>query len=611
MPDPYPGYLSYRVVDSNTGSEVVSDLPHLRQGLWKIRGLQPGVIGSATLGTFDIPIYAPADQGGWSAGPKYDLLGEGQRVEAYLGGSGDAVPYASGVITGLDRPMDAPWVIHGVDSLWWLQQSQLFTGETIGPGGAGSALVQQMSGTREVVFDQWANALTFSAPITNVTADPQFGLPGVSCNFNGLASAILGGFGSPWNANAQYSLPAHPSSAYASAITLWGVINADTNVSNSGSVGFFWLADSPFTTGYFVEATMVYSGSATTGYSVSVRLWSVSGGTFTALTAPTTAFTGIQSSVLPYQLQVVLYNNNNSGWNFRVILNGKDTGCVAAVTSLARSSGTLGIRFNGNGAGTNYATRLRFESRTGQYGTPGTWGTNRLQVGSLSSGTAVIPMIVGQGQTHLDLIQLAMALDGAVALKTPGRGYKGDTLTYGVLGADLSSGVRLEEGVNVVAQGTTVAALADQYSTVTRYSAVPGQNTGGTIEWPVGSLANPGDLVLTQTVTDVGAPDIALQLANAMAIQARVGNPLTALQVAFNRSPDFELGVTAKLYDRLGLNIPTLRLNHQVQQLIGWDFQEGNAVQTAYLNQFPLASHPQQVWGRMLRATQWLAQHQT
>lgn len=610
--NPIPGELSYRVLDSNSGTELVGDLPHLHQSMWKYRGLQPGMIGSATLGTFDLPLYAVGDQGGWAAGAKYDLLDKGQRIEAYPAGSGGSTPLYSGVITSIDRPLDGPWVVHGYDSLWWLQQSQLFPGETVGPGGAGSSLIQQFSATREVVFDQWANALTFSAPVTNVTADPQFGLPGLSCNFNGIQTAALVGLGSPWNANQQYSLPTHPSSSYASSISLWGVINADTNTTSSGSVGFFWLADSPLQNGYLAEVTAVYSGSATTGYTISVRLWSFSGGVATALTSPTTVFTGIQSSTFPFQMTVALYNNNNSGWNFHVFLNGKDTTCNAAVTSLVRSSGSLGVRFGGNGAGTNYATRLRFESRTGQYGTPGTWGTNRFQVGApLTVGTAVIPMIPSQAQTHLDLVQLAMALDGYVCLKTAGRGVKADTLTYGLLGTDLTASVKFTEGLNVVAQGTKVTSLADQYSTVTRYSAVPGQNTGGTIDWPIGSLASAGDIVLTDTVTDVGAPDVSLQLANAMAVMARKGNPLTAVQVAIARTADLEPGVTFRLYDYPEVHLPSLRIFHQKQQVIGWDVKEGDANAIVYLNQFPLQAMPQQGFARITRAIEWIAQHQT
>jgi hypothetical protein len=250
---------------------------------------------------------------------------------------------------------------------------------------------------------------------------------------------------------------------------------------------------------------------------------------------------------------------------------------------------------------------MRFESRTGQYGS-GTWGTNRFQVGSATSTTAVIPFITSQSQTHLDVITLAMALDGFVCLKTAGRGYKSDTLTYGNLGADLTASVVVREADNVDLAATTIGPVADMFATSTRYSAVPGDTSGGTIEWP-GPLAAAGDMVLVDTVTDIGAPGVSLQLGNAIQVAARKANPIAAYTVALIRTPDVAEQFT--LYDRVLIDLPTLRVNRLSQQVIGWDFTEGQAVQTVYLNQFPMASTPQVGLERIRRVTEWLAQHQS
>jgi len=604
--NPLLSEFAHRVVDPNSGAEVVGNLPHLGQTLWKVRGLQPGLIGSATLGEFEIPLHAPAAQEAWAAEALYDKLAEGQRIETYIGSTGGVAPYRSGVITKIDKPLDQPWVIRGFDSLWWLQQSQVFLGEQLGPGGHGSDLVNLFGATREVVFDNWCNTLTFLAPVTSVTSDPQFGLPGVSCAGSGIAMGSTS-----WNAGQQYNLPTHPSSSYASAITLWGVLNADTNVTHAGSCGIFWLSDAGGNNAYFAEVEMVYQGSAAAGWNVTVSLWTVAGGVFSQLGSTATPFANILSPTLPFQLSVTLSNNGATGYNFHVFLNGKDTGLSFATATLAHTSGVIGIRFSEPGTNTQYATRLRFEARTGQYGTPGTFGTNRFQVTSVTTGTAVVPIITGQSQTHLDLLELAMSLDGFEVLVTPGRGPRADSLTYGNLGTDLSAVVRLVEGENVVAQGTALRALADQFATVTRYSAVPGDASGGTIEWPSGTLANVGDLVLTDTVADVGAPGSALQFANAMAVAARKSNPLTALQIAFYRSADVEPGVTFKLYDSIQAHLPSLRLNHAKQQVIGWDVKEGDAVATVYLNQFSEQALPRQALGRVTRVIEWLAQHQS
>ena len=593
--------LNIRVVDSNTGTEIISELPHLHQSTWRVRGLQPGATGSAQLGSFTIPLHAPRSNEGHAAKRLYDLLDKGQRIEAYLSGSGGSVPYQTGVITApFDRTF-GPWVINGQDSLWWLQQSQLFPGEQVGPSTGPSRLVQLFGSTREVVYDSYANALTtVSGTINNVTADPQFGLPGISAAGTAIA---MNQFGGGWNANQQYNLPTHPSDAYASALTVWGTIFSDTNTTNAGAVGIFFLADLTGANGYLCEVFTAYSGSASTGYNVGVRLWSETAGVFTQLSQGT-VFTGLQSNTFPYELTCVLFNNNNTGYNFHIVLNGKDTGVGYQTTSLLRSSGFIGVRFSEPGAFTQYINRLRFESRTGQYGS-GTWGTNRFQAGTVTNTTAVIPFITSQNQTHLDIIQLAMALDGFVCKKAPGRGYKGDVLTYGLLGADLSAQVKFVEGENVIEQGTGVFALADLFSNVTRYSTVPGGNSGGTIEWS--PIANVGDMALIDIVTDVGAPDSSLQMASAIQVAARKSNPLQAYQVGIVRTSDVaeQFGV----YDYVQVDLPTLRIYKQKLQVIGWDFKERQGDMPVFLNQFPMQHSKQQPLQRVSRAMEWLTQH--
>jgi len=604
MASPVLGYLNYRIVDSNAGGEVVGDLPHLHRSQWKVRGLQPGVTGSASLGEFTLPLHPPSSNEGRSASAMYDALDKGQRVEAYWASPGATTPYQSGVITSIERPADGPWVVHGSDTLWWLQQSQLFPGETIGPGAAPAKLIQLFSATREVVYDAWlhiGSQNVVSGSISNVTADPQFGLQGISST--GFAVMLAP---TSWSAGAQYNWPSHPSDAYASQLSIWGTIAADTNVTNSGGCGILWLSDATAQNGFLAEfVTTFVSGT----YSVAVKVWTESGGSFTLQGAAGNVFTGLLSSTFPFHFSVTLFQSG-SNYMVKCFLNGKDSGLAIPLASLGGiTSGRIGIRPTSSGASTQYVNRIRFESRTGQYGTPGTWGTNRFQVGTTTGTTAVIPQITSQNQTHLDIIQLAMSLDGFVALKTTGRGYKGDTLTYGNLGTDRTAQIVLREGENIVAQGTMVGPVADMYSTVTRYSAVPGDSSGGVIEWPGGPIASVGDLVLTDTVTDVAAPGASLQLANAIQIGARKASPLTAYQIGVVRTPD--VAEQFGLYDRLLVDHPSLRINRQSLQVIGWDFTEGRATMPVYFNQFPMRALPQQGLQRIQRVTEWLAQHAT
>jgi hypothetical protein len=604
MPAPVIGYLQYRIVDNDTGAELVADLPHPHMSQWQVRALQPGAIGSATLGSATIPLYAPYSREGQAADAKaaYDLLAQGQRVEAYWAGTGSTTPYQSGIITAIDRPMDGPWTIHVADTLWILQQSQMFPAEQVGPSNGPALLVKLFSGTREVVYDAYATALTVASGSVTTTTDPQLGLPAVATT--GLAILV-----SPtsWNANGQYNWATLPSDAFASSITLWGVIAADTNTSNSGGCGLLWLSDATGANGYMAEMVTNYSGAASTGWSVVVKVWSIAAGVFTLRTSAPTVFTGLLSNVFPFQFSITL-SESGSDHLANLFLNGKDTGVYFIPALPVIASGRIGIRTTGPGTtATVYMNRIRFESRTGQYGVNATWGTNRFQVGTTTATSAVIPQIRSQGQTHLDIMQLAMALDGFALLKTPGRGYKSDTLTYGVLGSNLSTSIRFTEGENVVAQGTGVHPVADLYSTTTRYSAVPGGNSGGTVEWsPIGTA---GSMVLIDSVTDVGAPDAALQIATALRTSARKSNPMQAYAVNVLRTPD--IAEKFGLYDLVQVDIPTLRVNRTTLQVIGWDFTEGQAEMVVYLNQFPRESLPEQGIQRIVRPIEWLAEHAT
>src|SRR5205807_2176364 len=149
---------------------------------------------------------------------------------------------------------------------------------------------------------------------------------------------------------------------------------------------------------------------------------------------------------------------------------------------------------------------LKFRSRTNQYGgwvSATGWGTNRFQAftGVTLHPSTAVSVLVGQGQTHLDVILAEALFEGGQLRKDCGAGVKGDQLTYvhGTGGTDLSASVVFEEGRNVVASGTRVTNVAELYASDVRTNSIPGSDTGGSVTW--GRIGAPGDMVVEDTVS--------------------------------------------------------------------------------------------------------------
>src|SRR5262245_52506518 len=117
--------------------------------------------------------------------------------------------------------------------------------------------------------------------------------------------------------------------------------------------------------------------------------------------------------------------------------------------------------------------------------------------------------------------------------KNAGRGYKSDTLDYSAgPGSDLCTKVVWEDGSNMedaLAAGTAEVAASD-----VRMNAVPGSDSGGNVTWS--RLGSIGDMVLTDTVADVGVPGFIGLALYAQAAQARKVNPMTATQIDVART---------------------------------------------------------------------------
>src|SRR5215469_2344328 len=189
-----PGRLKYRVLDQNSGAVLVPDRPHLHQSQWTVMALLPGSPSAGSIGKFVIPLHPPGSEEFRAAKQWYDLLGPGQRIEGYLGDVITGSPKFSGVFTVDGYYQDfRSFRVGGADTLWWLQQSQVFPGETILSGQTGILLVPQFTGTQEVIWgDNFANWNGTSSPgkpaSTDYTAsgfsftssDPVLGLPALT-----------------------------------------------------------------------------------------------------------------------------------------------------------------------------------------------------------------------------------------------------------------------------------------------------------------------------------------------------------------------------------------------------------------------------------------------
>jgi hypothetical protein len=619
VPEGIPLKLAYLLRDPNSGTIVVPDLYHLG-GQWTVRALLPGYPGSTTLGDFTIqlpPVYGE-EFGRYKA--QYDAIlnatnrGVGLKVEGYLNDVGAGAPVVSGVLAKMSLPLDGPWELTGSDTLYWLQQSQLFAGEE-GSLLAGTyrahQIAEAMYGTRELLYDDdftnWNSGANYSSSgFGDSFNDIVYGQKAISANADG-SYAITNGTWTDDQFGAGYQL------LQAASVTAWGVaVGDDTAGSGTGPAPGLWLlADSTGANGILVDFLMKETGAASAAYNIDARINTRVAGTFTQRALVSNVYTNVPG-IFPFELTAVLYTNTQPGFapkvGVRVLLNGKDTGAVFydGIDWTVPATGRLGVRHGSSGGTTaTYFNRLRFQSRTA-----GWWGTSRFAVGSSYNGNFVPAPFGGQGQTHLDIIQAAAAFDGASVRKDPGAGTKGDKLNYGLsLGTDYSSSIVLAEGGNVMASGSTLSNVAEVYATEAHVNGVPFGDSGGSMTWP-SSVGASGDMVLTDTVSDVGMVGFSFLTRYGRAIAARKGAPIVATQLQVVRTADMlraNNGWGPRELDSVQIHLPTYGIRHQAAQIVGYTVTEGSAVATYYLTQFPEAVLPQAALQRLWRSVDYLS----
>ena len=599
--------LSYRLLDPNTGAVVVQDLVHLHQSRWTVRALLPGYPGSSTIGDFSLPL-PPAGSPKFQANrDQYDAIlnssnaGIGLKVEGYLGDHASGTPVVSGVITKMDLPLDGPWVLSGYDTLYWLQQSQMIPGELFGSPVAGVLptptleVVEALTCTHEIVWDDdfsnWSGGGTghvsgdyVNSNWTFTSSDPYEADPALTANTTGATEAvILSNTG--WGRFSQYSF---------STVSVRGTMQCGTPGSGLVASGIFviMLADNPYNNG--VELQVLMRQNASGFYDVEAYVFQKSGGTYTLKSSATGIFT---NQLGPWRYEVTIAHTTDAGAEkYNVFINGKDANVDTG--GFGTLNGRIGMRFNVAAGGTPavYVNSLQFRARTtGFGGLAFAWGTPRFAQGSwISDGGLITQQIKTTEQTHLDMLVLAASMKGSLIRKTPGAGYKADQVDYGPQpGIDRSGQLVFREGPggNIVAQGTTTANVAETYATDTKMNAIPtaadGGNSGGTVIWR--KIGAAGDMVLTDTVSDVGAFAWEVLSGYARSIQQRKAFPLAATQVAVARTPDLvgiNNGLGPRECDFVRAVLPTYGFDFIVL-ITGFILDETSIAMIYFLNDFP------------------------
>lgn len=595
MQEGTPPRLAYRVIDANTGAVVVGNLAHLHQSTWTVRALQSGYPGSTTIGDFRILLPAPYSEEGARYRDVYKQLAIGQKVEGFLGDAVTGSPRVSGVITKLHKPLGGPWEVTGSDTLWWLQQSQLLPGETLQAGLQGSQIIGNFNGTQEVEWDddfsKWnsGDSANYSATgWTFTSADPSQGFPAMtSSSVPPAATAILTTVNF-WNLS-EYQ---------GGSVSIQGTMVAGTDTTTDAcEASILILSDASGANGIMLRAVMVQTGTGSTFYNVHAQIYTISAGAYTLQNQVTNVFTNV-GATFPFEVTAVAYQVSGTSF-FRVLVNGKDPNCFYSTTTAA-SSGAIGLRFlaNTGGSPTVYVNRIHFRTRNRAS------SAHRFAPGTVAGGSRTLPQnVTSSSQTHLDMALLASALDGWWIRKNPGFGYKSDSLDYAASpGTDLSSAIVFEEAVNVLDQGTEVTSVADIYATDVKTQALPGTDGGGNITWR--RVGASGDMALTDSAYDVGVPTYALLRSYAQQIQARKTNPMQAIQVTAVRTA--ETADKWRELDFVTVHIPTLGVNRQKAQVVGYTLDETKDDQTVFLNQFPERHLPQAPLQRIVRPLDYL-----
>lgn len=616
-----------RVLDNDTGAEIVRDLPYLAAD-FKARALQPGQSGSSLVSTHQIVLPGPGSLDFDRYTDVIRSLEPGMRVEAYLGGRvatggvdnskvnsqfGRGPAFAGIIQNPIERNMKGPWTLTLSSTAWMLQQTQTIPGELLHMGNSGVpwALAVPFFGCRELVWgDDFANWFNVSAPgspaasdYTNsgwsaTGADPYLASPALfqstaNAEFNITTNTTWGGASNPTGPFAQCTVAAQ------------GVMVAGNPGAGNvaGNIGIWLFADSTAQNGLLVDVIMLPQAIAG-WYSITARINTRVAGAFTGLASVANVMQNV-TSPLEFRLEAVLClaandpagSSPGSGrYVVKVLFNGKDTGCQAGYLNVG--PGRIGMRsFNAlGGSPATYVNRLTFDSRTsGDIGNGGIWGQDRFAVGSFNVSGPLITSapIASTGQSNLDVIAMMASVAGFYVRIVPGQGHKNDAIDFGGVGGpnpgvDYSKKIRIREGDNVLPSGTKVASISDIFGTGVRLAGIPGSDSGGIATFD--AVGTPGQTVLQGSYADMGIPNFSLLSRYARALQARHINPVQAVAVNVLRTAEWvsvNYGLGPRECDIVLVDLPTLGIFEEPMVIIGYDLSAGAGSQMVYFSALP------------------------
>lgn len=642
----HPARYALRVLDNDTGEEIVRDLPYLSAD-WKQRALQPGQPGSSLVSTHRIVLPGPGSLDFDRYEEVIRSLQPGMRVEAYFGGrviiggvdnagagASEVGPAHSGIIQNpIERNLRGPWTLTLSSSAWMLQQTQSTPGELIHAGGSGSpwVLAAPFFGCRELLwgddFSNWFGVSAVGTPAASdytnsgwsaTGSDPYLAGPAIfqstaNTEFNITTTTT-------WGTSVPHVGPFEGGTVAAEGVMAEGTPGAG-NV--AGNIGIWLFADATAQNGLLVDV-IVLPQTVGGWYSVTARINTRVAGAFTGLASVSNVMQNV-TSPLEYRLEAILClaqadpagsSPGTGQYIVKVRFNGKDTGCQAQYLNVG--PGRIGLRsFNAlGGSPATYVNRFTFDSRTSgnAYG-GGQWGTNRFSAGSLSTSGPLVPTapIVSTGQSNLDVIAMMATAANFYVRVSSGSGHKGDSVDFGGgvtfdnPGADLSDRIRIREGENVLMDGTQVASISDLFGSGVRLAGIPGSDSGGIATFD--AVGKPGKTVLQGSVTDMGIPGFSLLSRYARALQARHINPVQAVAVHVVRTLEWvniNYGFGPRECDIVLVDLPTLEIFEQPMVIIGIDISSGGGSQMVYFSAIPY-NVPGEPASRLRNPVDWLA----
>lgn len=636
----HPAQFALRVLDNDTGEEIVRDLPYLSAD-WKSRALQPGQPGSSLVSTHRITLPGPGSLDFDRYEKEIRSLEPGMRVEAYfggrviLGGVPNHGPIAfSGIIQNpIERNLRGSWTITLASTAWMLQQTQTIAGELIHAGGSGVpwVLAAPFFGCRELLwgddFSNWFNVSAPGAPAASdytnsgwsaTGSDPYLAGPALFQTTAGSAFNLT--TTTTWGAASSPAGPLAQCTVAAQGVMVAGSPGAGNA---AGNIGIWLFADATAQNGLLIDVLMIPQAIAG-WYSITARIHTCVAGVFTQLALKSNVMQNV-TSPLEYRLEAILClaaldpSGSSPGagqYVAKVKFNGQDTGCQA--TYLNTGPARIGLRsFNAvGGSPATYVNRLTFDSRTsGDAAGGGKWGTDRFPIGSFSTSGPTVPTapIVSTGQSNLDVIAMMATAGGFYVRITPGFGHKGDSMDFGGgvtfdnPGLDLSKRIRIREGDNVIMDGTQVASISDLFGSGVRLAGLPGSDSGGIATFD--AVGTPGKTVLQGAVTDMGIPGFSLLSRYARALQARHINPVQAVAVHVTRTSEWvsiNYGLGPRECDIVLVDLPTLEIFEQPMVIIGIDLSSGAGSQMVYFSAIPY-NVPGEPASRLRNPVDWLS----